>query len=233
MLVRLSKRVTRDTYRGVNGPVGHPWDYSWLDLPTGIQDTIASFVVTREYVTQRRGGLAPLSSSIPFASRPSAAVSGSGAFIAEGDAPEIREYDIHGNLRRILRVGGFRRPVTRSMVEARINQLASSTNYGRSYWEQRYSEIPIPDTLPAFSSLKADELGWIWAEVFEWDPDKPTNWMVFDPLGQARGTVQTPQGLEVQWIGRDFMLGVWHDSLGVEYVRRHHLNRNLEAGIVS
>jgi len=83
--------------------------------------------------------------------------------------------------------------------------------------------------LPAFASLRADALGWLWAEVFEPDPvehrDVPRTWILFDPEGRARGTVSTPPGLEVIEVGADYVLGLWTSDLDVEQVRRHRLHR--------
>jgi len=39
-----------------------------------------------------------------------------------------------------------------------------------------------------------------------------------------------PPGLEVHWIGRDAILGVWQDELDVEYVHRHRLTRDPAPG---
>ena len=87
----------------------------------------------------------------------------------------------------------------------------------------------IPDTLPAFQALQVDEVGWLWAEVYDFDSSRPREWVVFDPEGRAHATVQTPPGLEVQWIGRDAVLGVWRDEFEVEYVHRHRLIRDTDA----
>jgi len=73
-------------------------------------------------------------------------------------------------------------------------------------------------------------MGWLWAEVYGFDPTRPRDWVVFDPGGRARGTVRTPPGLEVHWIGRDAILGVWQDERDVEYVHRHRLTRGAPPG---
>jgi hypothetical protein len=78
-----------------------------------------------------------------------------------------------------------------------------------------------------FNSLQVDEEGWLWAEVYEWKPAQPVEWILFDPAGRARGSIKTPPGLEVHRIGEDFLLGVWKDDLDVEYVKRYRLRRTL------
>lgn len=86
--------------------------------------------------------------------------------------------------------------------------------------------LPIPEHLPAFGSLLVDEKGWLWAEVYGWDPDQPKEWMIFDPNGEARGIVHTPPGLRLVGVGEDYVLGVWLDEFDAEYVRRHRLRRD-------
>ena len=46
-------------------------------------------------------------------------------------------------------------------------------------------------------------------------------WLVFGPNGEGLGSVDMPPGLDVWQIGQGFVLGVWQDEFGVDYVRRH------------
>ena len=50
-------------------------------------------------------------------------------------------------------------------------------------------------------------------------------WTVFDPEGQALGFVETPDGLEIDEIGEDYILGWVEDELGVESVQLWPLER--------
>ena len=163
---------------------------------------------------------------IPFTARSAAVVTERGVFITRGATAEILEYDVEAMLRRILRVKESGRPVTRDMIEAMIDlEVERVPILPRDEWERTYRQMPIPDTLPAFQALRVDELGWLWAEVYDFDPRRPRQWVVFDSEGRAHGTVETPVGLEVQWIGRDAILGVWRDEFDVEYVHRYPLDR--------
>lgn len=203
-------------------------EYFWYDPATAERITLDSFVIDVGFRT-RAGTL-----DIPFSSRPAAAVGSKGALITDGRASEVREYDVAGRLRRIFRVEELDRPVTREMIEVRIDAVTAA--YPRIQREQLardYAGVPIPDTLPAFRSLRVDDMGWLWAEVYGWDPAQPREWMVFDPEGRAHGIVETPPGLNIQWIGVDRILGVWLDEFGVEYVRGHSLRRDHDARLVS
>jgi hypothetical protein len=147
-----------------------------------------------------------------------------GAFITHGYRSEIREYDAGGRLLRILRVDGEARPVTAGMIEAKVGQ--NNLLYPGGDWARLFDEMPIPTTLPDYQTLRLDETGWLWAEEFTWDPTQPSKWTVFDPEGRAKGVVVLPQRLEVLWIGRDAILGVWRDEFDVEYLHGYRLERD-------
>ncbi len=196
----------------------------WYDLETGEKIKLESVVTDASFKTNRG------TSAIPFRPTAAAAVAKDRALSTDGRLAEVREYDVEGRLRRILRVDEPRRPITPAMIEGKIDLEASkfppvSPASRRSYWASEFAQMPIPDSLPVFRSLRVDEVGWLWAEVYEWDPSLAKQWMVFDPEGRSHGTVRTPQGLRIEWIGEDAILGVWLDELGVEQVRRHRLRR--------
>lgn len=191
-----------------------PATYAWHDMVSGKRTLLDSFTVRPMYAVEFKGGLA-YGGLIPFSSMPSAAVTRSGAFITEGALPEIREYDLAGHLRRIIRLDEPSRPITSADVQ--------------SYFDARgtppYPEIPVPETMPTFQSLLVDAEGWLWAEAYEWDPARRPVWVVFDSGGRAHGSVETPAGLRVHQITGAFLLGVWTDELDVEHVRRYRMNR--------
>ncbi len=199
--------------------------HAWFDPDSGVVTQLDSFVVDVGYQFHQNH----FAVSIPFAAQPRAAVTKTGAFITDGRSPEIREYDVDGRLRRILRIDERRRSVTKSIVA----QVPVDNFRG---WESRklITAIPEPDSLPVFDALMVDDVGWLWAEVYGWNPSAPKEWIVFDPKGRARGSVRTPPGLELGQtlggvelgeIGRDFILGLWRDSYRVEHVRRYALRR--------
>jgi len=197
--------------------------YFWYDLLSGDTMHLATFQFesyqTREVLV-----------AVPFRARPAAAVGGGGVLLTDGRTPEVREYDTAGRLLHVFRVEEARRPVTRAMLERRLETESAgyppeSAMSRQAYVAELYAPVPVPDSLPVFQTLLVDEVGWLWAEVYDFDPAQPREWVVFDEGGRAHGTVQTPPGLEVQWIGRDAILGVWKDEFDVEYVHRHRLTR--------
>jgi hypothetical protein len=198
--------------------------FFWYSPSSGERVAVDSTVVDWTYQDRSRVW------SVPFRSWPAAAVTESGTFITNGRTPNIFEYDVDGRLHRIFRIDGFERPVTRALIKAKTElEVAERPSLPRAAWERAYAAMPLTEFLPAFSSLRIDATGWLWAEVYGWDPTRPKEWVVIDRNGRARGTVYTPHGLQIEWIGRDFLLGIWTDELGVEYVHRYSLTRDIRA----
>ncbi len=65
------------------------------------------------------------------------------------------------------------------------------------------------------------------------EPLPALEWLVIDGTAGQAGSVVTPAGLRVLRVGRDFVVGVHKDALGVETVRLHRIARRsagLEGG---
>ena len=195
-------------------------EYFWYDMGNAKRTDLISFVVDWAYETS--GG----TSDLPFSPAPTAVVGPRGAWITNGNNFEIRGFGPQGSIRHLIRVKEPKRPVTPAMVQTRIDALmAQYPEVERDPLERDYSEVPLPDSLPAIQSLLVDDTGWLCPQRYHWDPSQPKEWIVFDPDGRAHGTVETPPGLDVKWIGEDRVLGVWLDAMDVEYVRLHRLYR--------
>lgn len=103
----------------------------------------------------------------------------------------------------------------------------------------------VPASLSIISDLYFDALGFLWVlrapaaddegVLIEVDgPDGSAMGTmrvssglhdVFRPDGRYLGTVKVPHGLENIEIGRDYLLGVIRDNLGVEFVQMFDLDR--------
>ena len=169
---------------------------------------------------------------IPFDVRPRAAVGMDGFYLTLGEdhGPEILEYDASGRLLRVIRLAEpLSVPSPEDLdkyTEFEIDRRNVPDDHRQTSFDRdrpRYGEMPLPKIMPVFSRLVVDETGWLWAELYRFDVRAPVRWLVFAPNGEGHGSVQMPPDLEVWQIGRDFILGVWEDEYGVEYVRRHAL----------
>lgn len=180
------------------------YTYSWYNPSTGRRIQLDSATVAWSF--QGRGWESP----VPHAARPSAAVTSNSALVSDGRSFEVRIYGRSGGLRRIVRLQQQRQPLQRAM-------LGSS--------ESQNEDLPVPDSLPAFQSLRVDASGWLWAQFYQADADDPKEWVIIDTDGRARGLVRTPARLNVLHIGEDEIVGLYRDELDVEYVHRYELRR--------
>ena len=171
---------------------------------------------------------------LPFDIMPAAVLGPDGLFLTLGEdhGPEILEYDGSGGLRRIIRLAEPGAAPSAddlpSLVEFQLHHLpAPDTLRARILERERrlYAELPLPEIMPVFSRLLVDDVGSLWAELYRFDVRQPTRWLVFGPDGEGLGSVDMPPGLTVRQIGSDFVVGVWRDENGVEYVRRYRMDR--------
>ncbi|MXW16683.1 MAG: hypothetical protein F4X60_09185 [Gemmatimonadetes bacterium] len=107
---------------------------------------------------------------------------------------------------------------------------AEQVDFVRRMWR----EYPRAATLPVLRSVHVDAGGNIWLAPYYIAGAEPPPFEVFAPDGTWLGKVALPPGLErafIQYqapymeIGDDYVLGVWRDELGVQYVRMYRLNR--------
>jgi len=164
---------------------------------------------------------------MPFASRPSAALVDSIAVISDGVKPEVRWIDREGETQRIFRIDAMPVPVSDGMIDQYLSQQSTADFAGSERdWLREAEEIPFPDVLPWFDRLMVDSQGLLWARMFLWKRNQRSRWVVFRSDGKALGVAEAPSDLEILYIGREYVLGLRRDYLGVEYVARHRLRRS-------
>jgi hypothetical protein len=163
----------------------------------------------------------------PFERSPTATLTRTGAALTTGKHFEVLEFDTAGALTGILRVDRMREPVLPSIFEEYVEMQIQQDRGSAEFWSH-LTDVPLPDSMPAFTQILIDDLDWTWAKISEWDARIAQPWMVFDPEGRGRGIIELPPGLQVRHIGSDFILGTSETSLGVEIVRRYTLRRTHE-----
>ena len=219
------RNVLTPTYAAVAGVREDSVAFAWYD-PVSSGLVFLDSLTYRQTFIHHRPGRPPAADLIPFSVVPTAAPWRTGGVISSGKTAEIRVYGPDGGLNRTLRVEAPAREVTQEMVELWTDQRVETSGATREALRPYLAELPFPDSLPAFEDLKIGSDGSLWVQVFQWNDERPTKWVVFDPDGRALGTVQTPAGLKVGWIGPEFVSGVWTDELGVEYVHRYRIHRD-------
>lgn len=98
--------------------------------------------------------------------------------------------------------------------------------HGMRRWVERtLSEYDMPAVRPAHGPLLADRDGHLWVAEYPSAGEPPTRWRILDRDGRWLGTVNTPPGLRLTYVARNYIVGVFTDDLGVEQVRAHRLVR--------
>jgi hypothetical protein len=152
---------------------------------------------------------------------------GSSSIIGATDRFELEFWAGDGSLTRIVRVATPARLMTDAERSAELERrLAAAPEEARPGIRATFGDIPMRDTLPAFSGVVVDDSRHVWMRPFRLPVDGgPEQWLVLDPEGQALGHITLPEGLTVYEIGADYILGAATDDLGVERVQVWPLRR--------
>jgi hypothetical protein len=200
-------------------------------LDGGPPDTVARLPGPTFYteVDRRPDGqpIRSMSRSVPFSPLPRAAPAAGGFFYGVGDRWEIRQYQADGALRRLIRRAEAPARLTEAMVDDyRARRLAELPDDEARRAEQRaWRGMPVPGTMPAYEGLTSDDDGNVWVRPYAPGGATAPAAMVFDSSGVLLGRIAMPAGWYSTHIGGAFVLGVWRDPDGAEYVRLYRLIR--------
>ncbi len=208
-----------------NGIYQESLHYFRRDPGGRVVDTLGRFPGDQFFVARPGGSLAVV--PLPFGRQP-AVVPGDGRLhAATGERYEIRTYDEHGRLQRIIRVPRQGDSVTPAGIAAvRAERLADAARKGAAVERTLtavYDSIPWPARESAVSALLLDSQGDLWAR--EHAGPGPSRWAVFDSAGRLLGRVTIPAGLTVLDVGADRILASRTDPSGQEFVEVHALRR--------
>jgi len=207
--------------------------YLHVRLDGGL-DTVAVLRGQEEFVIRQGPSLS--TRPLPFGRASHGAAGADVFFGGESDRFEIRQWPPSGELLRVIRAAIGPRPVTREHLaryeeerqkagqrRGRLTALLGAFSAAAAAGPEE-AELPHRETLPFFDRILVDRSGHLWVKEFGFDSE-PGRWQVFAPDGAWLGALSTPAGLRVTDIGRDYVLGVVSDSLGVERVRLYALER--------
>lgn len=164
----------------------------------------------------------------PFGRHTSIAVGADAIYLGDGAQFEVRRYTPDGKLERIQRAPPEDLTISPAMVDAyRSAQLGQTPDQRRPALERSLAEMPMPEGRPAFTRLRVDSEGNLWAARFRvaGGPEARERWAVFSDDGSFLGHVEMPPSFALLEIGEGAVLGVAKDEEGVERVRRHRLAR--------
>jgi hypothetical protein len=171
----------------------------------------------------------------PFSPFPTQDVLGNCLYVVTGDDFDVRIFSSKGELLRLVRNGGEREPLTEAHRTAWIDALFfAATQIPESARPQRrrqLEEFPTPTELPVYNDVVVDAHAYIWLQEYTpvprpglWWSGPGRGWIVLDATGRLLGRVEMPVALEVYEIGPDYILGLWRDEIGEEFVRVYGLH---------
>lgn len=165
--------------------------------------------------------------SIAFGPTLDVAVTGGGVFVGLERGPEVGFHAPDGTLRRSVRWAAPRREVTGEVIDGYEAEMMRGTEDDEDArrraraWLDQMIYAPV---IPPYDGLEADPAGRLWARRREAvEDDSPDRWLVFDADGRMLGVAELPNEFWIFEVGRDYVLGVVLDELGVIHVRLHDL----------
>lgn len=211
---------TMSGYEGAGGLVRQP-QVLWRYGADGVRrDSIGEIAGWEEYLAVEDGRV--VASMVPlFAKGSHVVVQGNTIVRGDADRMQIEETSTSGALLRVLRIADY--PLDLDAATAAAERRA---RLGPDPGPRR-AQLPNPDRRPAYSQVLVDAEGAIWLRPFLGRSEQggPETWQALDSAGTWLGGVDVMEGLRVSSVGRDWVLGVWTDSLGVEHPRMHRLRR--------
>lgn len=211
---------TMSGYEGAGGLVRQPqvlWRYG---ADGARRDSIGEIAGWEGYVAVEDGRV--VASIVPlFAKSSHVVVHGNTIVRGDADRMQIEETSSSGALLRIFRIADY--PLDLDVATAAAERRARLGPNPRP----RMAQLPNPDRRPAYSQVLVDAEAAIWLRPFLGRSERggPETWQVLDSAGTWLGGVDVMEGLRVSSVGRDWVAGVWTDSLGVEHPRMHRLRR--------
>ena len=147
--------------------------------------------------------------------------------IGDQEGPEIVCFGPDGS-RTVLRWASEPTPPTREEATAwrEANVRLMEQKLREADVLQMLDQVPTPGIRPHYSRITLDRSGNLWVElgpVYR-GTSLSIDHLVFDPVGALLGVVALPP-IQVLEIGEDYVMGVHHDELDVEYLHVYQLRK--------
>lgn len=214
-----------DAFGGDEAP---PEYYLRYRLDGTLVDTLASHPGVMMSVSASGSGnsMALNLMRVPFSPQPSANGSVHGVVLTGGTAYEVSVFDGTGALTRIVRLDEAPASRTDEHLEAYVrnsdNPFAEDEASIRAMIAN-YQEMPLPETLPAYTDLRTSGTGELWARRYSQRGASHLRWDVFGTGGDYLGRVEVPSSFAIEEVGRSEVVGVSRDEFGVERVEVREL----------
>ena len=163
---------------------------------------------------------------VPFSPDPSATGSIRGVAITGGRTYEVSVFDQTGALSRIVRLAEAPTPRTDEHLEAYVRNSGNPSVQDEASIRQMiatYREMPLPESLPAYTDLRIGDNGELWARRHSLRGASTVHWDVFGADGVHLGRVEVPSSFVIEEVSRGQVVGVSRDEFGVERVEVREL----------
>jgi hypothetical protein len=162
----------------------------------------------------------------PFGRALHVAVAPSRFYVGDDDQYAISAFSPQGTLLHVVRLEGVERPVTEDAIQEYMDtRIQPNRDLPRSVLEPPLRALISRKTMPAFSALRTDPDGFLWARDFELalPGHQRERWNVFDPNGRYLGALTMPKGFALLTVGLDYIAGVTTNEYGGERVGIYEL----------
>lgn len=163
---------------------------------------------------------------IPFSPEPAASGSLHGVAITGGTEYEVGVFDDTGALNRIVRLAEAPTARTDEHLEAYVRGSGNPFAQDEASIRQmvaNYQEMPLPESLPAYTDLRVADSGEVWARRHSLRGASTIRWDVFGADGHYLGRVEVPSSFLIEEVDRGQVIGVSRDEFGVERVEVRQL----------
>ena len=170
----------------------------------------------------------------PFTNEPIIAVGGGHIVHGSGLAYELTVSTPDLVPERIVRWGGWEKPLREEMLnsvrgvyEAGWEEIrAQRPDLVESLMDALFSPNVLPELLPALGPVLLDEGGRVWVSRFKPTPDlwaQEDSWHILDPAGRPLARVVLPPAARLAACRRDRVALIMRDTLDVESLRVYRL----------
>jgi hypothetical protein len=212
----------------INAPAGVHRDTVALlvhDASGRLRDTIAHYPGSEAWVVRSENRMSV--SGRPFGRDFFAAAHGALLVVGTADSPEIHILNADGRLRRIVRWGAAKRPVTAADIDAFISRAGEGWEPGSEAKRLQYVETlksaPYPKEMPAYSAMLVGPDGSMWIRRSA-ESDRAT-FDVIDSSGTWEGALQVPTRFTPTQILREYAVGTSKGTDDVVHVQVYRLSR--------
>ena len=164
---------------------------------------------------------------LPLGKEPVIGIGLTRVYLGTADRFELGVFDFTGRRVATLRRDEPPQAVTSDDIRDYVElQIAERGDHRRASVEREFAAIEFPKTLPAYTALVVDSEDLAWVRHFPRGAGASVKWTVFSSTGAIVAEVEVPRHLEVNEIGREYLLGRWFDpDDAIPEVRLYALRR--------